>query len=76
MAHKPLITGYHKVAKEICDALGLKHVRKLDIHMEMGSMFTIEAEMFMEVDDAVQLPAIFKRFELVEKKPSGLKEST
>jgi len=39
-------------------------------------MFTIEAEMFMEVDDAVQLPAIFKRFELVEKKPSGLKEST
>jgi len=60
-----LITGNNKIAKEICDALGLKHVRKLDIHMESNSIFIVEAEMYMEVDGAKQLPAVLRKFTLI-----------
>lgn len=59
-----LMAGHHKGVKEICDALGLNHVRKLDIHMEVNSMCTVEAEMHMEIDGAMQIATIFKRFEL------------
>ena len=60
------IAGSHKVCKEISDALGLKNVRKLDLHMACGEVVTITAEFFPEVDGVKQLPAILKTYELHE----------
>lgn len=54
-----------KLAKEICDAFGLKHVVDLKIHMVSKGLFTLEAKMYMDKDGAKQLPAIMKKFELV-----------
>ncbi len=62
-----LMTGQDDLAKKICDALGLKHVRKLDIHFEKNKITTVEAVFAPEIDGVRQFPAILKKFELVEK---------
>ena len=54
-----------KLAIEICDALGLKHVKRLDIHIAKNEIFTVVAEIYPEIDGVKQLPAILKKFELV-----------
>lgn len=56
-----------KLEKEICDALGLKHVQKLDLHFEVGHVATVEARFYPEVDGVKQFPAILRKFELVPK---------
>ncbi len=61
-----IITG-RQIGKEIADALGIKHCRKLDIRID--KLVTVEAEFFPEIDGIKQLVPILKRFELVEKKP-------
>ena len=55
-----------KICKEICDVLGLKHVRKLDIHMEVDKTITAEVECYLDIDGVRQFPTILKKFELVE----------
>ncbi|HUU40865.1 MAG TPA: hypothetical protein VMW42_07990 [Desulfatiglandales bacterium] len=55
-----------KLAKEICDALGLKHVQRLDIHMAHDEIFTVTAKFYPEIDGMRQLPAIMKKFRLIE----------
>jgi hypothetical protein len=55
-----------KLAKEICDAFGLKYVRKLDIHMAYNEIFTVTAEFYPEIDGIRQMVPILKKFELVE----------
>ena len=61
-----VVTGKDKICKEISDALGLKHVRKLIINMEVGHIVTVEAEFYPEIDGIRKLPAILKMFNLVE----------
>lgn len=61
-----IATG-HNLGKEIADALGIKHCRKLDIRMRMDEIVTVEAEFFPEIDGIKQLVPILKKFELVEK---------
>jgi len=56
-----------KIAKEISEILGLKHCRKLDIHMKRGEIFTVEAEFYLDQDGALQLPALFQEYELIPK---------
>ncbi|GAG97002.1 unnamed protein product [marine sediment metagenome] len=56
------------VCKEIADALGIKHCRKLDIRMRWDEIITIEAEFYPEIDGVKQLVPILKKFRLVEKK--------
>lgn len=63
-----LIGGKSPVCKEICDALGLKHVRKLDIHMAYDKVVTIEAELFPEENGMRQLVSILKKYHLLEVK--------
>ena len=63
-----LMTRNSQTAKEICDALGLKHVRKLDIHMAINEVMTVTAEYFPEVDGVKQFIPVLKKFELVEIK--------
>jgi hypothetical protein len=63
-----LVNGHNKLCKEICDALGLRHVKQLDLHMSTNEIMTITVEMYPEVNGVMQLPSIFKKFNLVEKK--------
>ena len=63
-----MVTG-QQIGKEIADALGIKHCRKLDIRMRMDEIVTVEAEFFPEIDGIKQLVPILKRFELVEREP-------
>lgn len=53
------------LAKEICDAFGLKHVRRLDFHMAHNEIFTVTAEFYPEIDGVRQAVPILKKFELV-----------
>ena len=54
-----------KIAKEICDALGLKHVKTLDIHLAHNECFTVTAEFYPEIDGIKQISAILKKYNLV-----------
>lgn len=57
-----------KIGKEIADIFGLKHVRRIDIHIAHHAIVTVTAEFYPEIDGVKQLVPILKRYELVEKK--------
>jgi hypothetical protein len=59
------IDGRHPALKEICDALGLKHVRRLDIHMEVNSLVLVSAEFYPEKDGIVEITPILRKYHLV-----------
>lgn len=65
------INGNHPACKAICDALGLKNVRFLQITMAVGVPVIVTAEMYAQEDGMIELPAIVKNFELHEKEASG-----
>ena len=58
------------IGKEIAEALGLKRVRKLDIHIECNKLVTVDAEFYPEEDGVRQFPTILKHYELVEREES------
>jgi hypothetical protein len=53
-----------RLANEICDAFGLKHVRDLKIHMPHNGIFTVTAEFYPEIDGVKQFTPILKKFRL------------
>jgi len=53
------------IGKKICDALGLKHVKRLDIHMGVNEITTVKVEMSADIEGLKQFPAILKKFQLV-----------
>ena len=57
-----------RLAKELCDALGLKHVRNLIIQMPRNGLFTVTAEFYPEIDGVKQMTTILKKFRLEEIK--------
>jgi len=59
------ITDKDKVCKEIAEALGIKHCKKLHLKMEVNSIVTVDAEFYPEIDGVMQLPAILKKYKLV-----------
>jgi len=62
------VSGDNEMCIEICDVLGLKHVKKLDLHMEAGKPVTITAEFYPDADGLMQFPSILKKYELIEAK--------
>jgi len=58
-----------EIGKKICDALGLKHARMVDVHIvfAVDEIVTVMVEYYPEKDGILQLPAILKEYELVEK---------
>jgi len=62
------VAGTNTICKEICDALGLKNVRRLQIKMEVDSLVTVEAEFFPEVNGVKAVYTIMREYELVPKK--------
>lgn len=63
-----VVTGHGKIAKDICDALGLKHVVDLDIRIPLDGIITVIAKLYPEEDGVMKLPAIFKDYVLLPKK--------
>jgi len=57
-----------KIGGEIANALGLKHVRRLDLHVTMGEIVTVTVVFYPEIDGVKQLMPILQKYELVEKK--------
>ena len=55
------------IGKQIADALGIKYCRKLDIHIPLSGIVTVETEFFPEIDGVKQLEPIFKKYKLIEK---------
>ena len=60
-----LVTGNMKLAKEICDALGIKNCKRLDLHMAYDEIFTATVEFYPEIDGIEQMVPILKKFKLV-----------
>jgi len=59
------ITGHHKIADEICKALGVEHAVSLDIHMAVNEIVTCTVKYNSDVKDMEKLPALLKKFKLV-----------
>jgi len=59
------MTGHHKIAAEICDALGIKHARSLDIHMGVNELVTCTVKFEAQDTDMAKLPPLLKKFKLV-----------
>lgn len=62
-----VVTGRNPVCGEICDALGLKHVRRFDLHVAIDEIATVIVEYYPEIDGIKQLVPIFKKFTLMLK---------
>lgn len=62
-----LITGYDKACAQICDALGLKHVVRFDLHMAVDEVVTAKVEYYPEKDGVTKLHTILREFVLVRK---------
>lgn len=56
-----------KLGAEISEALGLKNVQALDLHVAIGEIVTVTVKYYPEVDGVMQFPAILKQYELKEK---------
>lgn len=57
-------TANNKVAAEFCEALGLKHVVSLDIHLALDEIMTVTAQFYPEEDGVKQMIPVFKKFRL------------
>lgn len=68
--------GKDKLAKDICEALGLKHVKRLDISLGIDRVTTVTAEYYPEKKGMMQFPAILKEFKLVDKDAVILEDKT
>ena len=62
------VNGSSNLAKQLCDILGLKNVRKLEIEIETESIAVCKAEMYIETDQLRKMIPIIGEFELVPKK--------
>ena len=61
-----MITAANKIGEEIADALGLKHCKMINIHLEKGQIVTVEAMFYPEIDGVMQAATILKKYELQE----------
>ena len=61
-----LVLGNSDLAKEICDSLGLKNVKTLDIHLGVDDIVEIKAVFYPEIDGIKQFPAILKKYHLTD----------
>jgi len=67
-----LVSGHHKFCQEICEALGLKHVRKLDLHMAFDEIVTVTIQFYPEEEGVKKLVPVLKKYNLIETKEEAL----
>jgi hypothetical protein len=53
------------ICTSICDALGLKNVRSLELRMAVGEAVTIRVEYFPDLDELKRLNTVLSDVELV-----------
>lgn len=58
----------NKYAAEICDALGLKNVCKLDLHFSVNEVATADVTFFPDENGVKQVAPILRHYELTERK--------
>jgi hypothetical protein len=63
----PTFASEGKVAEELCNALGLKHVRSLDIRLAVGEIGMAVVRYYLTEDDVTAMIPIMKKYELVER---------
>ena len=56
-----------KIAKEICDIFGLKHVRMLNLHFAVGNFVRATVEFYPEENKIRQLIPILEHYRLEEQ---------
>jgi hypothetical protein len=61
------VSPVHPVCKEIVDALGLKHVRRLEIKMDLKDVVAVDVTYLPEIDGVKQFPAILAKYKLVPR---------
>ncbi len=59
--------GTESVVKDICDALGLKNVRRLDLHFALDELVTATVEFLPEADAVDQVRPLIKHYVLTER---------
>jgi hypothetical protein len=62
-------TGQSKICSDICDALGLKRCRRLELVMAVNNVVTVKAEFFVETDAMEKIAVALKEYHLVENEP-------
>ena len=60
-----ILTGCDKLGKEIADALGLKHCKKLEITIAADGLATVKAECYIDRDGLAFLPSTLKEYQLI-----------
>ncbi len=53
-----------ELEKELCDALGLKKVQKLDLHFSVGSFATAEVKMHLDDEQLKKIVSVVKKYNL------------
>jgi hypothetical protein len=61
------VAGFGEPATLICEALGLKRVRCLDIHIHMDELITVTAEVLTESHEIERIACILKDYRAEEK---------
>ena len=57
------VSTHNKIASDICDVLGLKHVRHLELIMDTKAVITIKAELFPEADVLKDIKEILEDYQ-------------
>jgi hypothetical protein len=61
-----VVGGNDKVAMDIAEALGLKNARKITLRLAAGEIVTLEVEFAAGLNGLQKLPAILKKYQLVD----------
>lgn len=59
------MAGHHKIAKEICDSLGIKNATELTIRIAANEIVTVTVKFLPEDTNMEKIPELLKRFALV-----------
>lgn len=62
------VVNAREIMKDLCDMWGFKSVRKMDIHLELDCVGTLEVTHLLLDTDGVTLVEVLKKYDLVEKK--------
>jgi hypothetical protein len=62
-------TGQSKICSDICEALGLKRCRRLELVMAVDNVVTVKAEFYVETEAMERIAVALKEYHLVENDP-------
>ena len=60
-----VVTGQHPICGEIAEALGIKNCTKIDLHMQIDKIVTVEVEFHVEKSQLEDIAKVLKKYKLV-----------